>query len=195
MKWAVKLATVLLTLFTTAPWASAQVCGQWQTGIGPDGAGGGIAGTDGPINSLVTWDPDGDGPATELAVISGRFSIAGTAIVRFARDSGYLHGMATWDGERWAVFPVPPDHLQAQSLTLLGTNGTALIAAVRESQTSWHVLVFDGSEWTQFGQDFSGTQCSIKSMAVVDGEIVVGGRFSHVGTAAASSVARWDGEA
>ena len=54
-------------------------------------------GTDGPVNAITTWDPDGDGPLTPQVVIGGEFVDVG------ADSTGGITAnyIVRWDGVAW----------------------------------------------------------------------------------------------
>lgn len=174
------------------PQAGGQVCGQWESGLGPDGSGGGIAGTDGNIWSMVAWDPDGAGPQSQLAVVSGYFEIAGTAVVGDI-GSGHRQGLATWDGVRWSAFPGPmPMDFPRWPLRLLGTDGTTLLGTIRRASSSI-VVVFAGGSWFQVGGEFTGDNFTVSAVSVLGGELIAAGGFTRIGGEEIANVARWDG--
>ncbi len=55
-------------------------------------AGHGIPGVNGAVNAVVKWDPDGAGPAAEVLVVGGSFTMAGTTMA---------NRIAMWDGLSW----------------------------------------------------------------------------------------------
>ena len=69
------LAKLLLVAASLLPAAAArgQCIAQWQS-AGP------MPGTNQPTRALVTWDPDGAGPATPRLVLGGEFTVAGNAL-------------------------------------------------------------------------------------------------------------------
>ena len=59
-----------IALLLTVGSAAAQQC-DWLPGHG-------VAGTAGQVNAIVTWDPDGAGPASEVLVVGGQLTAAAT---------------------------------------------------------------------------------------------------------------------
>src|SRR5262245_58461690 len=53
-----------------------------------------VAGVNGSVTAVTAWDPDGEGPVTEILVVGGRFSIAGDVAAS---------NVAAWDGARWSA--------------------------------------------------------------------------------------------
>jgi hypothetical protein len=182
-------ALITLGVCMAAAVARGQTCGQWLSGVGPGGSGGGIAGADSTILSLATWDPDGPGPLPPLTVITGHFGIVGDQTGSPLTSSPVLTGM-TWDGEHWArLFPAAPLS-GASRFVALGEHGHKLICAI-STPTSAQVFSFDGSAWTPLGSPIATT--SSLCIASYGGELIVGGSFAQIGSVSAANIAGWNG--
>lgn len=143
---------------------------------------GGLPGVDGSVLAMTTWDPDGDGPAPEVLVLGGSFTIAGNANVS---------NIAIWDGFFW--------HGLAE-----GTNGTVNALTVWNNQlivggaftlaggiAAQKVAAWDGVAWRNLGAGFN---YSVLALAVYQGSLLAGGLFDHTGSVTIDQLARWDGE-
>ena len=166
-------------------------------------------GTDGPVNAITTWDPDGDGPLTAQLVIGGEFIDVG------ADSTGQVTAnyIARWDGEAWQPLgtgadgpvdaliswdpdgdgPLPPELVAAGRFTHIGGVWTGGVA-------HW-----DGTAWHSFGWGIDGPGAAL-TLWDPDGpgpqipNLVVGGSFLDAGAASTggvvvNNIARWDGVA
>src|SRR5882724_11864851 len=77
---------LLLAACASAPALRAQCATQWQ--------GTGLPGTNGPVFSTATWDPDGSGPLPPLLILGGNFQIAGNVGVNSI--AGYDPSTRQW---------------------------------------------------------------------------------------------------
>jgi hypothetical protein len=113
------------------------------------------AGTDGPVDALTVWDPDGDGPLPGVLVAAGRFVHAGSA---------WSGGVARWDGSAWSGFgwgidgsgasvdvwdpdglgPLPSQLVVGGSFAHAGADSTGQIDAN-------NVARWDGTAWRTLG--------------------------------------------
>ena len=157
------------------------------------------SGTVGPVITLTTWDPDGDGPQNAQLVAGGNFNFAGgVAANRIAR----------WDGSSWQPFgsgmssqvlalttwdpdgdgPLPP-HLVA---------GGAFVTA--GGATVDRIARWDGSAWQPLD---SGMNNLVHALTTWDpdgpgplpAQLVAGGDFSTAGGVTVNRISRWDGSA
>jgi hypothetical protein len=147
-------------------------------------------GLDDTVAAAVVWD-DGSGPALYVA---GLFLTAGDRRV---------NRIARWDGERWSALAGPSG---------TGTNGPVSALAVYDGElvaagsftsaggvTVNHIARWDGEAWSPLaGPDGTGVEGDrgpgVFALAVLDGQLVAGGAFSHAGGTLANNVARWDGQ-
>src|SRR5438876_11162522 len=56
-----------------------------------------------------------------------------------------------------------------------------------------NIAQWDGTNWSAVGGGLSGSQATVLSLTVRDGNLYAAGSFTRAGTRAVSSVARWDG--
>jgi hypothetical protein len=148
----------------------------------------GLPGTDGPVNAMTVWDPDGIGPQTELLVVGGEFSII---------DDVRVRGIAAWDGSSWHPLGTPP---------LDGVNGFVRALAVYEGAlfaggtfstaggaSASFIARWNGTTWAPLGAGTAeGVDNTVWTMCVHNGELIVGGDFTTAGGVAANRVAKWD---
>ncbi len=151
-----RLVAVLATLM--AAWtidAHAQ-CGSWVPGREST-----LAAY--PIQSITEWDPDGDGPAESVLVVSGVFGSIGATNLRF---------LAVWHGDHWSS-------IDAMGVTeaFLADAGAVECAAVVAGQlyivvhrrvsatTSASVHRWDGIRWEQLGPAFGAAFPSVRAVA------------------------------
>ncbi len=150
----------------------------------------GCPGTNGSVTAMTRWDPDGAGPAPEVVVLGGWFSVAGD----IACD-----GLATLDpatGTFAAIAPPPlpiPGELVVAALTVLPTG--ELVVGYRSSAiyNLARVATFDGAAWTVLGADFADQVNAIHVRP--NGDLVAGGAFASVAGSAFGGIARWNGVA
>ena len=168
-----------IALLLTVGSAAAQQC-DWLPGHG-------VAGTAGQVNAIVTWDPDGAGPASEVLVVGGQLTAAGDTITG---------GVAAWDGSAW------------QALGFAGGDGdTAVNAlAVFDGQLiaagylplggglQHGVARWDGAAWQLLGSGVEGDAfTAVNALAVHNGQLVAGGSVRSAAGAEYGCVARWNG--
>src|SRR5207344_1009910 len=112
-------------------------CERWLAGPladGPDG-------TNGPVNAMTLWDPDGPGPKGETIVVGGNFtSIQGQSITNLAMrdpDTG------TWVPVSPSVTAPTVNALAVyQGQLVVGTNGDTNVGTFDIIVRTW-----DGSTW------------------------------------------------
>ncbi len=159
-------------------------CGGWL-------AGDGVPGVDGDVYALVEWDPDGEGPATELWVVGGTFEVAGGVMARniaaFDPVTRVWSPLSTGMSEGVifsAVYALKV--LPSGELAVGGLFGRAGGVAAN------NVAVWDGSQWRALGSGADGRVLALAVMA--NGDLVAGGMFNVAG-GTTGLVARWDGSA
>jgi hypothetical protein len=152
------------------------------------------------LNGFGIWDGSAWSPATrgnsgaittsilfnDELVVAGAFqSIGGQTI----------QNIAAWNGATWRPM-VGERYAEAYAFTQW--NGQLVAAgafedddgAVQDAVARW-----DGSEWRILGDPFfrTGSFSSLLAIASFQGELIVGGRFTDVGSVAVNNVARWNG--
>lgn len=151
---------------------------RWQSGGGLPGVGNVDRPGPGFVRELLTWDPDGAGPAEEVVLVGGDFAVAGNVLANH---------LATWNGSVWS--------------SVAGDLGGGVFAAIayREelivARSAAHptarVVRWDGASWEPLGL---GPNNFVFALHVFDDELIAGGFFNGLldGTPA-SRVAAWDG--
>jgi hypothetical protein len=176
------LATAALIALLMPARATAQ-CEGWRAGpfaTGPDG-------TNGTVQAITQWDPDGDGPQGMALVVGGSFtSIEGTSVSNLAmRDPA----TGTWVpvGAIGSV-PIVNALTVFEGKLVVGVAGDDNPGTFDETVRTW-----DGSSWEYLGTTNTG---SVYAMHVHDGSLYVGGSFwtTHTTpeTNPAFNIARWN---
>jgi hypothetical protein len=166
-------------------------------------------GTDGPVNAITTWDPDGPGPLPPQLIIGGEFMHVG------ADSTGQVaaNHIARWDGAAWQPLSIgadgPVDALTTWDPDGDGPQPPVLVAAGRFTHIggAWTggVARWDGAAWRAFGWGIDGSGAAL-TVWDPDGpgpqipNLVVGGSFPHAGADStgqidAHNIVRWDGTA
>jgi len=155
--------------------------------------GGGIAGTDLPVNACVFWDPDGPGPLTKRLIVGGEFTLA---------DSLSSRAIAEWDGEQWQALGAVPSGPIISRVNALATlpNGELVVAGAITrlgSPPIQKIARWNGTQWLPLGTGVLGAGIyEVRSVLVTSaGDLIAGGTFSYAGSLPALNVARWDGTA
>lgn len=136
-----------------------------------------ISFTHGNCHATVTWDPDGAGPAPAVLVVGGRFAVGSMV------DTS----LASFDGTAWSALGAPP-FVEVRALAVW--NGQ--LVAAGSSGLQYTIATWDGSAWAVAGIT-AGINSAVHAMAVFQGELYVGGRFSSVNGVAANRIAKWNG--
>ncbi|MEZ6037597.1 MAG: hypothetical protein R3F29_08960 [Planctomycetota bacterium] len=144
-----------------------------------------LSGTDGTVSAVCWWDPDGAGPAPEVLVLGGSFSVAGTA-----------------NAANIAVFDPVSDTFAALGG---GVNGVVLALTVSSSgelvaageftaaggASASRIARWNGSSWAPLG---AGCNARVRALTVLPGgELVAAGDFLSAGGIACARVAKWSG--
>jgi hypothetical protein len=159
------------------------------------------AGGDESITHLARWDFNAlqwqtvggglDNSVTALHRIGGSLIVAGP--FDRAGDS-VAHGVARWDGSTW--HPIGAGLQGARSVYDFTTHGNLLVATggFRASGAASvnRIAVFDGDRWSEIGH---GLDSVGRAVASVNGDIIIGGEFTHVDTIPSRFVAIWHGTA
>lgn len=131
---------------------------------------------DGPVYSMVNWDPDGAGPQSAVLVAGGSFTAAG---------STSLNSIATMNPatEQWSALGTGMNGA-VRALAVLPSG--ELIAGgdftMAGSESANHVAVWDGTEWRPVGAGVGDSVVAL--LPLPNGDIVAG----HGAT-----VSRWSG--
>jgi hypothetical protein len=140
----------------------------------------------GSTSASTLWDQDGGGPLPAVLVAGGNF--------QYVHDTA-ARSVAAWDGTAWR----PIGNEISGSVSALAVYNGELIAG------GWFTLPgfsagpnlarFDGTTWQPLGpiSDPANPYAGVRSLAVYDGELVVGGDFAMAGAVAANRIARWNG--
>lgn len=112
--------------------------------------------------------------------VCGSLTIAGSAVQARA---------AWWDGSLWHELGTGPAE---GPLTRLIVLGDSLIAIESVSQYVTRLTRWNGRDWRAFGGTLDGT---VQAMAILEGQLVVGGDFANVDGRPIGRLARWDGTA
>ena len=170
------------------------------------------------VNGLARWDGstwstlDGApgtgvlGEITASTLYEGDLVIAGS----FVRAGGEtVFEVARWDGNAWraldgpfaAGVSAPPGAGVTPVVNALVEYNGQLIAGGRFLDAGGvfvnHIARWDGTRWWPLGSDGAGVTNgflpTVRSLAVYDGALIVGGSFESAGGIAARNIARWDG--
>ena len=146
---------------------------QWSGLHGANGTG-----VDGPVYALLSHDGE--------LWVGGNFSQAGGQSAA---------NLARWDGQSWSGFAQAPDN----QVRALAEYAGDVIVGGDFSQVGFttfnRVARWDGSGWQQLAGPGggTGTNGTIRALAVFNGELIAGGSFSEAGDAAVDNIARWNG--
>ncbi len=169
-----------LLLLASAGTARAQCNPQWYPTAGVSGA------TAYSVSAVVAWDPDGNGPKTQVLVLGGLFDSAGGVPAS---------SIATWDGVTYAPLgagitgevdaaAVLPDGRLVVAGSISGAGGLPVS----------NVAVYDGHTWSTLGTGFNNVVWAL-AVSPTTGELYAGGMFTTAGGVAANRIARWNGTA
>ena len=144
----------------------------------------GIPGVNGDVRTVTTWDPDGGGPAAELLVVGGSFSVAGDVPA---------NNIAAWDGSRWQTLGTGTGYFGVRALTVY--NGELIAGG--EFTTAGGVACsriarWNGSQWQPLGTGMSGpSNPFVRTLTVYNGALIAGGSFTTAGGQVSAYWARW----
>jgi hypothetical protein len=188
------ISIVALISTLLAPFAHGQCQPKWSSGLG-------FPGTNGPVSAAISWDPDGGGGESAMAVVAGSFSIAGEA---------FASNIAAWDGEQWNSLGdgIPGSNTSIRALAVFDEGGAegpdaagagpALYAGgffnTANGAPANYIARWDGATWTPVGGGLNG---QVFALAVFDDgsgpALYAGGAFVNAGGQPAQFIARWDG--
>ncbi len=143
--------------------------------------GAGIAGTDGEVKAVVSWDPDGPGVQPAMLVVGGLFTKAGNTTAS---------NIAAWNGSSWVALGSGTDN-QVSALAVF--NGELIAGgsfANAGGISASRIARWNGSSWQPLG---AGVNQFVGALCVFNNELVVGGGFTSAGGSPAGRIARWNG--
>ena len=126
-----------------------------------------------------------------LAVLPGGLLVAGGSFLSGAEC------LMQWNGSAWAPFAGGGNPTGGVVRLAVASNGD-LVAALRNYTTSLVFTVYRlaGGTWQALGTVSGSSASEIAALlALPGGDLVVGGRFTAIGGAAAAGIARWNGTA
>jgi hypothetical protein len=164
---------------------------------------------DTPAENIAAWDGQawrrlGDGfskgdpitTVTALAVYQGELIAAGS--FQFSGTTP-LNNIARWDGTAWS--PLGGGLSDDSGMGFVGAlavyNGT-LVAGGRFNlaggQSVNNIARWNGGAWETLGDGLTGDDpyTGVRTLAVHDGSLFVGGNFSTAGDISSDNIARWD---
>jgi hypothetical protein len=148
------------------------------------------AGSDGFINAMTRWDPDGPGPLPEHVVVAGKFTEI--ANVRSGGIALYNEATDTWSNLADVDRQVCCLQVAANGDLIVGGNFSTV-----NGVTAYGIANFDGSNWQAIGGGITAQPFQFFSVDAVttmnNGDVVIGGSFTQVGTTPAQGMARWNG--
>lgn len=165
------MRTSAIVLAAAAGSALGQCLPQWLPGDGHP-----ISAFNGSAQAMIEWDPDGAGPRGSVMVASASFVQKGQAPKK----------VAMWDGVSWQAFP---QGVIPKAFAVF--NGELIAGGFSETQTGPTIMRWDGAAWQPLGLGVDGV---VRSMAVHNGSLFVGGEFFNAGGQPALKIARWDGQ-
>jgi len=157
----------------------------------------GFASLNGPVYALTTWDPDGPGERPAQVVAGGTFSAAGGRAIS---------NVAIWNGSAWEPLgSAGAEGVGGTVYTLSVFQGELYVGGEfnRAGNTSLNAIArWNGERWAPLGSGLSGqgttgpaTSTAVYALATFNGELIVGGGFTHANGQSSGPLARWDGTA
>lgn len=159
------------------------------------------------VNNVARWDgaswsPLGggvSGTVHALAAQSGHLFAAGD----FTQAGGaVVDRVARWDGTGWAALTGPSGTgVDGPSVRALASFAGELVVAGAFRRAGGvpvnRIAGWDGTGWSPLGSPSTGPGTGldgeVHAMTVYQGELVVGGEFTHAGDQPVNHLARWDG--
>lgn len=114
-------------------------------------------------------------------IVSGSFSKAGAVSAR---------SIARWNGVEWSAFGREFPGGSASTLLVVGQS---IFVGGYLGDGPTHVWAWDGSNWAPLGAPLTlrdGNFGVVRSLAMIDGVLYVGGRFGRIGDLEANNIAR-----
>ena len=153
------------------------------------------------VNGIVKWDGASwsalgggmCGYVNALALYNGALYAGGI----FTEAGGVsANNIAKWDGSSWS----PLGSGMNGAVYALAVHDGALCAGghftTAGGVSANYIAKWDGSSWSPLGSGISGDRhlpLAVHGLAVYDGALCAGGRFTTAGGVSASNIARWDG--
>jgi hypothetical protein len=161
-----------------------------------------------PVVGIAKWDGStwaalgvgmlgGNGIVVNALAVSGNALYAGGS---FDHAGGVLaNGIAKWDGNSWSAFGSGAN----DEVLALAVSGTDLYVCggfnTMSGVAANGIAKWDGSSWSALGSGVAGclypNWSSVKAIAVSGTNLYIGGDFTMVGGAAATNIAKWNGNA
>jgi hypothetical protein len=130
------------------------------------------------VQSVISWDADGEGPGKPMLVVGGRFSkVAGGDYNNYL-----LRNIAISDGTNF--YPLGDGF--SNEVTGLWVYHNKLFVS-----DSYRVYLWNGQSWEIFGIGLSGGE--IYSLCVFDDKLIASGSFTKAGDINVPGTAIWDG--
>lgn len=145
----------------------------------------------------ISWQPLGAGlsdPPSALTVYNGDLIAGG----------GYIGpnftppiGVGRWDGTAWQPMGLG---LPGAATTFATYNGELIAGggfSIASGGNADYVARWNGTSWQPVGTGMAGPQffTLVVALAVYNGELIAGGRFTSAGGVPAANIARWNGSA
>jgi len=160
-------------------------------------------GLSGAVESLASWDPDGDGPAAPRLVAGGFFLQTGLG--------SPLSRIAWWDGAAWQPFSASDMNGVVAALASWDPDGSGpltplLIAGggftTAGGAAALRIASWNGSAWQPLGGGFTGVSAPrVQDLLVWDpdgtgpavAELIASGNVQSLDDPSVSFLARWNG--
>ncbi|MBP8301411.1 MAG: hypothetical protein KA020_13675, partial [Planctomycetes bacterium] len=156
---------------------SAQCSGTWDAWFPHTGP-------NGEVTDMVSWDPDGAGPAPPLVATGGEFAEASGVTV---------NNIAAFDVTTRTWIPLGSGTNGRVNAVLALPNGNLLIGGAFSSAGGVacnNLAEWNGATWSAFA---SGTNNEVFALLMLaNGDIVVGGAFTMAGTVPCNRIAKWN---
>ncbi len=155
--------------------------------------GSGLPGLDGPVQAMIYFDSDAEGPEPPRLIAGGLFNTAVDQQASF---------IAQWDGLRWSPLAEGVDGEILSFVVFDDGTGPALYAGgaltTAGGVTVNGIARWDGSEWSPLsGPSGTGVSGLVRALTVFDDgsgpALYAGGSFTTAGGVTVNRLARWNG--
>jgi len=155
------------------------------------------SGTDAPVLTVTSWDPDGGGAIAPQVIAGGQFSTAGGTPARF---------VARWDGSAWHDVGGGVNAEVNQILTWdpdgQGPLGTQVVIVGNFTEAGGlpisGIARWDGTAWHALGGGIIGAASLGKWDPDAEGpvaeQLIAAGTFQSIDGVTVNGLARWDGQ-